>query len=403
MKKTIRIIAILLLVALSAALPIAVSARDNVPSLKIEAANLSFEDSVYPIFAVSGSGVSMDSVKLLVWTSAKSVDDDYKKGTEAAEISAYGEESVDGVSCKKFKYTKIYAQNMTDAIYVRAYAVVNGEAVYSELTKYSVIRYAYNKLGYTGTPTTETNLKTMLENMLVYGASAQQYFEYKTDRLATKRFYKVTAEGGFLPDGTSDGLYLPGESVTVKASSTDAAGNTFRAWVDETGVDVSTSLAYTFTLGSKNTKYTASYGEALPTPPEYTEPTIVVSSANAQAGDTGVEITIALKNNPGISSMKLLINYGEGLNLNAVSFNSAFGAYVTAPEPFDNPQSITFISPLIEVDVSGTFATLTFTVSDTATEATEIDVSVIVDQENTYDENFVDVEFATANGKIIIE
>ena len=91
MKKITKIILLVLTLAILAALPFAVSASESEPSLTIKAANLSFEDSVYPIFAVSGEGVDLESVKLLVWTSAKDGVDAYVKGTENAVLDSYAE------------------------------------------------------------------------------------------------------------------------------------------------------------------------------------------------------------------------------------------------------------------------------------------------------------------------
>ena len=135
---------------------------------------------------------------------------------------------------------------------------------------------------------------------------------------------------------------------------------------------------------------------------EITSPTVIIHNAVANIGDDTVTVLVSLLNNPGISSMKLSIAYGNELILQDIAFNSTYGAYVTAPSPYNNPQSITFISPLQEVNVSDTFATLTFALSDTVTESTFINISVTVDQENTYDENFVEVTFATVNGKVTI-
>ena len=135
---------------------------------------------------------------------------------------------------------------------------------------------------------------------------------------------------------------------------------------------------------------------------EITSPTIIVQDAVVNSGEETVSVVISLLNNPGISSMKLIVTYGDELVLQNVTFNSEFGAYVTAPYPYNNPQSITFISPLVEVSASGKFATLTFALPDNISENIEIDVLVSVDQENTYDEKFVDVAFDTVNGKVTI-
>ena len=259
MKKLTKIILLLLALSLTLAVPFTVSASEIEPSLKIEAANLSFEDSVYPVFAVSSKDVDASSIKLLVWTSPKTSESEYIKGTEAAELTSYADETIDGVPCKKFKYTKLYAKNMTDDIYVRAYAEVDGELVYSDIVKYSVLKYAYNKLGYTGTESQSASFKKLLNATLAQGAAAQEYFEYKIDRLADARYYQISVEGGYLADGTSSGLYLANDSITVTAPATDSEGRLFVEWLDENGISVSEDAVYTFSVGKANATYTASY------------------------------------------------------------------------------------------------------------------------------------------------
>ncbi len=516
MKKITKIVLLALTLALLLAVPFAVSASENEPALKIEAANLSFEDSVYPVFAVSGDNVDMQSVKLLVWTSPKTSADEYVKGTENAELTSYADETIDGVACKKFKYTKIYAKNMTDDIYVRAYAELDGEPVYSGITKYSVLRYAYNKLGYTGTATTDANLKEMLEGMLLYGAGAQKYFDYKTDRLATSRFYKITVEGGTLTDGTDTGFYLENDSVTLTAPATDSAGTPFAYWSDKSGSSVSTTASFALTVKAENNTYTAVYGEGTryseglefessgdgscilvgigdctdsdivipptaldgdtvseidanafegepitsvsipstvtyigrrafngctsltdvyydgteaewsanvelgsgnsaltgatmhfktePTPPapEYTEPTIVISRATAQAGDTGIEITVALKKNPGIASLNLIVTYAEGLTLTSIEYNSAIGGMSQQPQTYGSPVVLNWFNGTADSEGDWVFATLSFDVSASAV-AGDCDISLTYDPNNVYDITETNVSFDVVNGKITIE
>ncbi len=215
MKAFTKILLVALVLAMLLAVPFAVSASASEPALKIEAANLSFVDSISILYAVSGENVDMTDVKLLVWTEPKTSADEYSKGTEAYMLESTRIENVGGKSCKVFDYDKLAAKNMTDAVYARAYVEVGGTAYYSNLSKYSVIRYAHNKLGYTGTATDNELLKNTLNSMLSYGAAAQIFADYKTDRLATDRFYRVTVEGGALADGTSDGFYKEGEKVAI--------------------------------------------------------------------------------------------------------------------------------------------------------------------------------------------
>jgi hypothetical protein len=80
----------------------------------------------------------------------------------------------------------------TDIAYVYsvAYLDVEEERYYSEPVKYSVLDYAYIKLGYTGTASDNQYLKDMLSSMLDYGADAQKYFNYNTDNALFFRIYQ---------------------------------------------------------------------------------------------------------------------------------------------------------------------------------------------------------------------
>ena len=96
-------------------------------------------------------------------------------------------------------------------------------------------------------------------DMMTYGASAQTYFDYKTDRLANADFYQITVEGGSLSDGTTKGLYLSGETVTLNAPETNADGDPFSHWVNSAEETVATERTYALTVGEANETYTAVY------------------------------------------------------------------------------------------------------------------------------------------------
>ena len=216
MKTLVKIVLFSLVLALLLAIPFTASANTAEPQLKIEAANLSFVDSISILYAVSGENVDMTSVQLLIWTEPKSSADEYVKGSESHVLDSVRTESIGGKDCIVFDCDKLGAHQMTEAVYARAYAEKDGEAIYSDLSKYSVIRYAHNKLGYTGTATENELLKTTLLSLLDYGAAVQLFADYKTDCLPNERFYKVSVDGGKLADDTSDGLYKEGDVVSVK-------------------------------------------------------------------------------------------------------------------------------------------------------------------------------------------
>ena len=229
------------------------------PGLNIEAANLSFEDSVYVLYAVSHEGIPAESVKLLFWTEPEATVDAYVLGTEAYSKTYVDlDETVNGKSCVIFNNTELRAKNMADYVYARAYAVVDGVEYYSNVSKYSILQYAYNKLGYTGTESTNTALKNMLVSMLQYGADAQTYFEHNTSRLANETYYQIKVVGGLLEDGFTKGLYHAEEFATLTAPTAEP-GFEFAGWKNSAGEIVSTANPLTLTDFSANETFTATY------------------------------------------------------------------------------------------------------------------------------------------------
>ncbi|MBQ3111048.1 MAG: hypothetical protein IJC69_07910, partial [Clostridia bacterium] len=129
-------------------------------------------------------------------------------------------------------------------------------------------------------------------------------------------------------------------------------------------------------------------------------PTISVKSVQVNKGAKTAEVEVWIENNPGISSTKMDIGYDDEMVLTGVRFSSAFGTYVTAPEPYTNPQPLSVISPVTDLNVNGLFATLTFDLSNVSEGKESLDVTVEYEQENTFNASFDDVVFETKNGKI---
>ena len=257
----------LLLIAITivAALAFTVSAADNAsePALKIEAGNLSFEDSVFILYAVSHEGIDAKDVRLYFWNEPQSGENAYAYDTADYSFALYQlNETVAGKSCVTFRNNTLRAKNMTDYVYARAYAEVDGVGYYSQVSKYSILQYAYNQLGKTAAGSSKQTLKDMLTAMLEYGAAAQIHFTYKTDRLANADYYQIKVDGGLLPDGFNKGLYLPGEKVTITAPETDGE-LVFIEWVNAAGESVSSDREYEITVGEQNETYTAVYVEPM--------------------------------------------------------------------------------------------------------------------------------------------
>ena len=156
------------------------------------------------------------------------------------------------------------------------------------MKKYSVLQYVYNKTGRTGTPSTNQKLIDLLETMLEYGAKAQIYLNYKTNRLVTANYYQVSVVGGTLPDCSNSGLYAVGEVVTITAPSTDNEGNPFSYWENDSGEVVGTTESLDVTVVSLNRTYTAVYGDDTPVIPD---PEYSTGLAYSDNGDGTCTIT----------------------------------------------------------------------------------------------------------------
>ncbi len=184
------------------------------PTCSIVAETLQLKENVYILYAVDFQDTeSTDKTGLLVWNAPQT---SYVYGTADTVLTSSQKVDIDNETFDAFKYTKLAAKQMTDVVYASAYVQRDGVYYYSDVKKYSVLEYAYNKLGKTdATPTTDENLKSLLNAMLSYGAAAQTYLDYKTDTLATDDFTYVSVKNAHFEDGFNDGLFKTGTSVTV--------------------------------------------------------------------------------------------------------------------------------------------------------------------------------------------
>ena len=317
---------ILLLATLLFALPTVpatpVSAAGETPALAIFACNLAFLDRVGIRVAVTADHTD-GAVSLLVFTEGNG---SYDYENRADEITDFSVETVRGVSCLVFDYTALAAKQMTDTVYFRAYTVKDETTYYSETQKYSVLQYAYNKLGKTGAAGSES-LQALLTEMLSYGAAAQAYFDYHTERLATANFYQVSLTEGALIDGFTHGLYQEGETVTVTAPESDGV-NDFTRWKNESSATVSESASFTYTVGTKNVTLTPVYGD------DGGEPAIAFPAtftAQSYESDTIVNYWLYTPADPG-ENMPLIVylhgGSGKGNDLTLLTNVDGFPKYL---------------------------------------------------------------------------
>jgi hypothetical protein len=104
---------------------------------------------------------------------------------------------------------------MGSKIYATVYAEKNGKAYISQIDEYSVSTYAMNKLNKSST---KAALKTLLVDMLNYGAAAQTYFNYNTGHLVNS---SLTAAQKKLGTSASS-LNITSDASETKISSPKA-------------------------------------------------------------------------------------------------------------------------------------------------------------------------------------
>ena len=249
-------------------------------SLSIEACNLDFENDTYIMYAVSGD--ISENVKLLVWTEPRA---SYTYGTQAEILDPVVTRVIQGREMLIFEYTGFAAKQMTDDVYARAFIDEGGSGSYSDLKKYSILQYVYNKTGRTGTASANQNLIDVLEAMIAYGAAAQRYSRYKQDRQATSDFYQLLTNGGTISDRATHGLYRPGDVVTLVAPPIDGGGNEFSHWEDASGGTFA-GRSVDVTVGAEDVTYTAVFSpSSLPKVLDFTVANVFGSDMVVQRGE----------------------------------------------------------------------------------------------------------------------
>ncbi len=207
--------------------------------------------------------------------------------------------------------------------------------------------------------------------------------------------YEVT-----VTDGTGSGSYEEGTIVNITADTAET-GMEFDKWVGNVTFADETSMTTSFEMPAEEVSITATY-KAKELPPVDTDSTIIIETEKAQAGDE-VMVDITLENNPGITSMKLVVDYDEDmLELVGVTFNKEFGEMTSAFETADanSVLILNWVDGTKDFDTADmTYATLKFKVKDTAT-AGDLSITATYDQVNVFNLNGENVAFDITDGKV---
>lgn len=133
-----------------------------------------------------------------------------------------------------------------------------------------------------------------------------------------------------------------------------------------------------------------------------TEPQFVVSSKDAKRGDT-IEVTVALKNNPGIASIILSVAFdSDALTLTEVVYNTAIGGQTVQPQNMNSPVKLYWINGFADAEGDFVLATLKFTVKSDATVG-DHSITLSYNADDVYDISEANLPFEIVNGKIAVK
>ena len=128
----------------------------------------------------------------------------------------------------------------------------------------------------------------------------------------------------------------------------------------------------------------------------------VVDDASAVPGGT-MRVNVRLENNPGIAMMRLKISYDSSvLDLEQVNYNTEIGGTATQPTIYDGYVTLLWYNDSENVEGDWIFATLTFTVKDTAPVGSVSDIVLTYDAEEVCDIEENNIVFSIDNGSATV-
>ena len=132
-------------------------------------------------------------------------------------------------------------------------------------------------------------------------------------------------------------------------------------------------------------------------------PTFAASSTSANPGDA-VEITISIENNPGITSAAMDVSFPDELTLTGVSLKrDVYTGQFNGPQslPVTKKVRLNWANGLADNSTSGLFATLNFSVSESAGEGT-YPISITYDPDDVFNLEETNIDFQISNGSVTI-
>ena len=130
----------------------------------------------------------------------------------------------------------------------------------------------------------------------------------------------------------------------------------------------------------------------------YSGPEFVVEDVEAAAGSENIAVTVRLKNNPGVASLKFAVAYSDDLTLTKAEYNSELGGHSLIPQKLDSPTTLIWVNPFENKTGDWVFATLYFAVAESAEGS--LPITVTYDPNDVYDMTETNVKFRVSNGTI---
>lgn len=208
------------LLALILAIGIVAGAEDDTLSVKINARNVSYGDTVKVLFAVDDTNAGDNEVEVLYFLENPAENPNAKayKGTsyEKGYTDKMGtEDTSDDVTYPAFFTAGFPAKNIGDAVYAVAHIV--GTDIYSEVERYSVVEYLLERIYVDGA---EGDKEALYWYLLGYGTYAQKVVlngnDDPTDDVEKfiDEYVLVKIVDGTLDGTFSQGTYFAGDTVT---------------------------------------------------------------------------------------------------------------------------------------------------------------------------------------------
>lgn len=133
-----------------------------------------------------------------------------------------------------------------------------------------------------------------------------------------------------------------------------------------------------------------------------TNPAFSVDKVTAMPGER-VNVGINVKNNPGIASIKLKVQYDEAnLTLNSVTYNEAIGGESMQPQQLTSPVTLNWYNGAADSEGDWVYATLAFQVSENANAGT-YPITIYYEADNIYDITETNINFAIKKGSITVK